>query len=106
MIKKEELVKLVKEGTGLTLKDTTEVIDSLTVVMQELIRQGESFQLQGVFKVGYTTISGKPEREGIINPSTGERGMLPATQPYNKPVFKVSKTLREEVKEKTSGNLF
>lgn len=106
-MKKKELIDTVKTLVDdITKADIERVLSAYYKVLEEALKQGVSVVVGdvGIFK--FSVVKGKPEREGIVNPKTQERGMLPATKAYNKVVFKTSIPLRNDIKEITEDNLF
>lgn len=101
-----ELVKMVAYKAQATQKDTKAVLDAFYEIAATCIASGKKFDMNGFGKIDFITIKGKPERTGVINPATGEVGHLDATPDYTKPVFKISKKLRDTVKEKTQDAPF
>lgn len=101
-----EMVKAVAAKSGVTQVQTKNVLDAMGEVCRECAAAGKQLNLFGFGKLKFAIVKGKPEREGIINPSTGETGTLPATPSYTKPVFRVSKSLADEIKESTKGRPF
>lgn len=101
-----ELVKMVAYKAQATQKDTKAVLTAFYEIAATCIASGKKFDMNGFGKIDFTTVKGKPERTGIINPATGEIGKLIATPDYTKPVFKISKKLRETIKEKTQDAPF
>lgn len=88
---KAELVKIVAEGTGLTMQEVAAVTDGLLETISEELVAGGRVELRGfgVFKVEQ-----RHEREAV-NPRTGERMIVP---PKKMPVFRPSKLMKADVK--------
>ena len=101
-----ELVKMVAYKAHATQKDTKAVLDAFYEIAATCIASGKKFDMNGFGKIDFVTIKGKPERYGIVNPKTQEMVNLPATPDYTKPVFNMSKKLRDTVKEKTQDAPF
>lgn len=101
-----ELVKAIAVKSGASQVQTKAVLSAMGEVCRECAAAGKKFNLFGLGKMGFAQINGKPERNGVINPRTGEKGLLPETPSYTKPVFKISKSLVDEIKESTKGRPF
>ena len=67
-----EMVKAVAAKSGATQVQTKNVLDAMGEVCRECAAAGKQFNLFGFGKLKFAIVKGKPEREGIINPSTGE----------------------------------
>lgn len=88
---KAELVHTVAAETGLTLKDTSAVLDALEETIANALAKGEKVQLIGF---GSFEVRHRAERKGR-NPQTGEEIEIAATKV---PAFKAGKALKEAVK--------
>jgi len=88
---KRELIEEVAGKTGLTKKDTGNVIDALTDTVKKVLSKGEKVTLVGF---GTFQVIEKKARRGI-NPRTRETIRIPAKKV---PKFRAGKELREEVK--------
>lgn len=96
-----ELIKLVAIKAGITQKDTAAVFSAMSEVFRDCALNGKKFSIPGFGKLNFSTVAGRKERYGIVNPVTQEKGELPATLPYTKPVFKFSLGLKNELKDVT-----
>lgn len=107
-LNKSDIARAIKVLTGdvYTLVQIEEIIDAYGKVVQKSLMKGVAVNLSSVGKFKVGVVNGKPPRSGVINVQTGEVGMRQATNSYNKPIFTYSKSLREEMKEKTEDNLF
>lgn len=88
---KRELIEEVAGKTGLTKKDTGNVIDALTDTVKKALSKGEKVTLVGF---GTFQVIKKKARRGI-NPRTRETIRIPAKKV---PKFRAGKGLREKVK--------
>ena len=88
---KRELIEEVAGKTGLTKKDTGNVIDALTDTVKKALSKGEKVTLVGF---GTFQVIEKKVRRGI-NPRTRETIRIPAKKV---PKFRAGKGLREKVK--------
>ena len=89
-MKKNELVTLAAEQTGLSKKDTEKTIDVVLAAISDALIAGEKVQLSGF---GSFETRVRAARAGH-NPRTGET--IEIAQAVV-PVFKPSKTLRDKV---------
>ena len=90
---KAELIEGVSDKTGLTKKETGNVIDAITDTVKETLSKGERITLVGF---GTFHVRQRKAREGR-NPRTGKKLEIPAKKV---PKFKAGKNLREAVKVK------
>ncbi len=88
---KAELIEGVSDKTGLTKKETGNVIDAITDTVKETMSKGERITLIGF---GTFHVMKRKAREGR-NPQTGEKLQIPAKKV---PKFKAGKKLREAVR--------
>lgn len=88
---KADLVKMVRERTGLTKRKSAEAIDTLLEVIRDAVKGGEKVQLVGF---GSFYVKSRQEREGR-NPKTGD---LIKIAPKRVPVFKPGSGLRNAVR--------
>lgn len=89
---KKELVAAIAEKTEVKKDDVKKVVDALTEVITEEIKNGEKVQL-----VGFGTFEAveRPEREGRV-PGTDQTMVIPASK---SPKFKAGKALKDAVNE-------
>lgn len=88
---KSELINSLSEETTFSKKDVSRVLDSLTRIIERILKKGGKVSITGF---GCFWLSRRPARKGI-NPATKERIDLPEV---NVPRFKAGKNLREVVK--------
>ena len=88
---KSELIAAIANKTGVTKKDTEEVISAFVEVVKETLKAGEKVQMIGFGT--FETVE-RDAREGV-NPRTGEKVMY---GPTVLPRFKPSKSLKDQVK--------
>jgi len=88
---KAELISEVSNKTGLTKKETGNVIDVVTNTIKKALSKGEKVALVGF---GTFRILQRKARRGR-NPQTGEEMQIPAKKV---PKFRAGKGLREKVK--------
>lgn len=101
-----ELVKAIATKGGVSQKSVKEVMDAAGEVFKDCAATGREFNMFGFGKLVFAEVKGKAERFGVINPQTGEKGQLPATDSYSKPVFRISKSLMDSIKEATKARPF
>lgn len=91
MPQKTEFIKLVAEKTGISQKETKQVIDAALEVIADCLKNGERVTLTGF---GTFEVRSRQAREGV-NPQTRSKIQIPATKT---PGFSASSTLKELVK--------
>ncbi len=89
---KTELIAAVAESTGMTKKDTEQVISAALAAITDAIAGGDKVSLSGF---GIFETKHREARTGR-NPVTTQVILIPAT---NAPVFKASKTLKDAVNQ-------
>ena len=89
---KTELIAVAAERSGMTKKDTEQVISAAFDVIIAQLQKGEKVQISGF---GTFEMKERKERVGR-NPHTGEAVQIPASKV---PTFKVSSTLKEKISE-------
>lgn len=105
-IKKEQLVDIASTKTGLTQKQTRDTFDAIFEAVEESLMAGYGVKLGDIGYLRIKKMHSKPERMGIINIQTLERGMLPAVPEYNAIGFKVNSRIKKDLREKTLGNVY
>lgn len=90
-MQKTDFIKAVSERTGVSQKDTKQVIDAALDVIAEQLKAGEKVTLTGF---GTFEVRQRQEREGV-NPQTRAKITIPAT---STPGFSASSTLKDLVK--------
>jgi len=88
---KAELIEEVNNKTGLTKKDTGNVINTLTDIIKNALSKGDKVTLVGF---GTFQVMGRKARRGV-NPRTREAIQIPAKKV---PKFRAGKGLREKIK--------
>ena len=88
---KAELIEDVSGDTGLTKKETGNVVDAVTETITYILARGEKVTLVGF---GTFQVMERKARRGV-NPQTGETIQIPAKEV---PKFVLGKGLREKVK--------
>jgi len=88
---KAELIEEISNKTGLTKKDTGNVIDALTDTIKKTLSKEEKVTLVGF---GTFQVMERKARRGV-SPRTGEELQIPAKKV---PKFRAGKGLREKVK--------
>lgn len=88
---KAGLIAAIAEKTGLSKKDTENVLAAFTTTVEEALKSGEKVQLVGF---GTFEVRERAAREGI-NPSTREPITIPASRV---PAFKAGQALKDSVK--------
>ena len=89
---KTELIAAAAERSGMTKKDTEQVVSAAFDVIIAQLQKGEKVQISGF---GTFEMKERKERVGR-NPHTGEAVQIPASKV---PTFKVSSTLKEKISE-------
>ena len=87
---KAELVEEVSGKTGLTKKETQNVVDAVTETIVEILSKGEKVTLIGL---GTFQVVNRKARRGV-NPQTRESIQIPAKKV---PKFVPGKTLKEKI---------
>jgi len=87
---KSELVTVVAKESGLTHKEATEAIDSLTDAIKKSLKKGDRVSLVGF---GSWEVKKRAQRNGV-NPQTGAKIKIPARKV---PKFNPGKELRDIV---------
>lgn len=90
-MQKTDFIKSVAERTGISQKETKQVIDAALDIISEALRDGQKVTLTGF---GTFEVRQRQEREGV-NPQTRAKIKIPATKT---PGFSASSTLKEMVK--------
>lgn len=90
-MQKTDFIKAVAEKTGVSQKETKQVIDAALMVIEETLKAGEKVTLTGF---GTFEVRERQAREGV-NPQTGAKIKIPATKT---PGFSASSTLKDAVK--------
>ena len=90
-MQKTDFIKAVAERTGVSQKETKQVVDSALDVITESLKKGEKVTLTGF---GTFAVRHRQAREGV-NPQTRAKIKIAAT---NTPGFSASSTLKEAVK--------
>ena len=90
MMNKTELIAAVAERTGMTKKDTEQVVTCVFDAIAAALAEGEKVQLAGF---GVFEAKEREARTGR-NPKTGEAIEIPASRT---PVFKARKGLKDKV---------
>jgi DNA-binding protein HU-beta len=90
-LQKTDFIKRVAERTGISQKETKQVVDAALDVIAETLKQGGRVTLTGF---GTFEVRQRQAREGV-NPQTGSKIQIPETKT---PGFSASSTLKEAVK--------
>ncbi len=90
-MQKTDFIKAVAEKTGVSQKETKQVIDAALDVIAETLARGEKVTLTGF---GTFEVRSRQAREGV-NPQTRAKIKIPATKT---PGFSASSTLKDAVK--------
>ncbi|MBE7086854.1 MAG: HU family DNA-binding protein [Clostridiales bacterium] len=85
---KSELIRVVANKAGITLKDANVVFDSVIDAITEALNNGEKIQISGF---GTFELKSKDAREGF-NPKTGEKISIAASKT---PIFKFGKAYKD-----------
>jgi DNA-binding protein HU-beta len=90
-MQKTDFIKAVAEKTGISQKETKQVIDAALLVIEEALKRGEKVTLTGF---GTFEVRERQARDGV-NPQTRAKIKIPATKT---PGFSASSTLKDAVK--------
>jgi DNA-binding protein HU-beta len=90
-MQKTEFIKAVAERSGVSQKDTGEVVNTTLELIGELLAKGEKITLTGF---GTFEVRERQAREGV-NPQTREKIQIAATKT---PGFSASAPLKEAVR--------
>jgi len=87
----KELIGLISTDSGLSKKETEQLLAATTAVMRENLMAGKTIQLQGL---GSLEVKERKERT-IVHPKTGKRTLAPSKkQVAFKPVNNIKDTLK------------
>ena len=87
----KELIGLIKNESGLSKKETEELLSATTAVLRENLIAGNVIQLQGI---GSFEVKERKERT-IVHPQTGKRTVSPSKKQIAfKPVNNLKETLK------------
>lgn len=100
-----EIEKLIAYETQLPLKHVQRILRSYYHVVREALLSGYSVGMTNVGRFTHTTIKSKPERMWY-SPLEKKEILIPATEAFNRVLFKPTKSLTIEMKRNTQGNLF
>ncbi|MGG4409235.1 HU family DNA-binding protein [Niallia taxi] len=89
---KTELINAVAEGSELSKKDSTRIVDSVMETITTALKNGGKVEILGF---GAFSVSEGAARKGR-NPQTGEEIEIAASKA---PTFKAGKNLKDAVKE-------
>jgi DNA-binding protein HU-beta len=90
-MQKTDFIKAVAEKTGISQKETKQVVDAALVVIEDALKSGEKVTLTGF---GTFEVRERQARDGV-NPQTRAKIKIPATKT---PGFSASSTLKDAVK--------
>ena len=87
---KADLIETIQSNNSLTLKQSTNLVETLMEIMKDTLASGEDILMSGF---GKFCVKEKAERKGR-NPATGEDQMLPARKVVT---FNCSGKLRKKI---------
>lgn len=87
----KEFIGLISSESGLSKKETEQMLSAMNAVIRENLMAGKAIQLQGL---GVLEIKERKERV-IVHPRTGERTVAPSK---NQLVFRPVANVKEELK--------
>ena len=87
---KADLIQAIQSNNGLTVKQSTDLVETTINVLKDTLASGEDVLISGFGKL---CVKEKAERKGR-NPATGEDKILPARRVVT---FKCSGKLRERI---------
>lgn len=88
----KDLISRIANASGLSKKETEQLLSTTTAIMRENLIAGKTIQLQGL---GALEIKERPART-IVHPRTGERSIAPSR---NQLVFRPVASMKEELKK-------
>ena len=88
----KDFIGLVAKSSGLSKKDSEQMLTAMNAIIRENLMAGKAIQLQGV---GVLEIKERKERV-IVHPRTGERTIVPSKCQL---VFRPVANLKEELKK-------
>jgi DNA-binding protein HU-beta len=88
----KDLISRIANASGLSKKETEQLLSTTTAIMRENLIAGKPIQLQGL---GTLEIKERPART-IVHPRTGERSIAPSR---NQLVFRPVASMKEELKK-------
>jgi DNA-binding protein HU-beta len=103
-LNKPEIIRLVSELSGVPKTKCTDVINAYLNVVRDSLTAGQEVYLD---RIGILTLKYRKFKKGRLMPNVNYRGELVMTQDiqeHNIPFFKVSKQLKEEIRESSWGN--
>lgn len=86
----KEFIGLVSNESGLSKKETEQLLTTMNAIVRENLMDGKAIQLQGL---GAFEIKERRERV-IVHPRTGERSVVPSK---NQLVFRPVATIKDEL---------
>jgi integration host factor subunit alpha len=89
---KADIAEKIQERTGLTKKESTELMEAAFVIMKDIIATGETLKISGF---GSFIVQKKGDRRGR-NPQTGEEITIKARSVLT---FKASNMLRDVINQ-------
>ena len=88
----KEFIGLISSESGLSKKETEQMLSAMNAVIRENLMAGKAIQLQGL---GVLEIKERKERV-IVHPRTGERTVAPSK---NQLVFRPVANVKDELKD-------
>ena len=88
----KEFIGLITQASGLSKKETEQLLTTMNAIVRENLMDGKAIQLQGL---GSFEIKERKERV-IVHPRTGERTVAPSK---NQLVFRPVANIKDELKK-------
>lgn len=88
----KDLISLIADSSGLTKKETEQLLSTMNAVMRENLMAGKAIQMQGL---GTFEIKERKART-IVHPRTGERNLIPSKDQL---VFRPVANMKDELKK-------
>jgi len=88
----KEFIGLVSNESGLSKKETEQLLTTMNAIVRENLMAGKAIQLQGL---GALEVKERKERV-IVHPRTGERSVVPSK---NQLVFRPVANIKDELKK-------
>jgi len=103
-LSKPEIIRLVSELSGMPKSRCQDVINAYLNVVRDSLTIGQEVYLD---RIGILTLKYRKFKKGRMMPNVNHHGEMVMTkdiQEHNLPIFKVSKQLKDEIRELSWGN--
>lgn len=106
ILEKKEFVKAIAENTGYSQGSVKEFIKGYKKAMIDSLKAGYDVNIEGLGLAYLDYVEGTDNPRTIYNPKLGKEIPMESTEPYNRLKFKLSPTLKKEIRTATMGNPF